>query len=160
MDITVIPFGNARVDEDSQTVNCQHGGGECDANTYELCAIEMVKHVADYLPFLVCNAKSLPAGFHAGPFSPDVFQECAIAAGIWWDALLACHDSPSMAWQVTLKASQATPDHQYVPYVLLNGSELPPDADFEAEVCKLYKQQGGSHPNCDDDSVAIRSLVS
>ena len=28
MDLTVIPFGNAHVDEESKTVKCQHGGGK------------------------------------------------------------------------------------------------------------------------------------
>jgi len=125
--------------------------GECDANTYELCAIEMVKHVEDYLPFLVCNAQSLPAGFHAGPFSPDIFKKCALASGIFWGALLACHDTASLAWQVNLKASQVTPQHEYVPYVMLNGSLMADSSDFFTEVCRLYKEQGGRHPKCHDN---------
>jgi len=28
MDVTVIPFGNAQVDEDAKTVKCQHGAGK------------------------------------------------------------------------------------------------------------------------------------
>ena len=28
MNVTVIPFGNAHVDEDTKTVQCQHGGGK------------------------------------------------------------------------------------------------------------------------------------
>ena len=111
MNVTVIPFGNAQIDEETETVRCQHGGGECDANTYELCAIAMVKHVEDYLPFLVCNAETLPAGFHTGPFDPSLFHACADKAGIWWQALLACHDTASLAWQVTLAAAKATPEH-------------------------------------------------
>ena len=111
----------------------------------------MVKHVEDYLPFLVCNAQSLPAGFHAGPFSPDLFKKCALASGIFWGALLACHDTASLAWQVNLKASQTTPKHDYVPYVMLNGSLMADDVDFQSEVCRLFKEQGGSHPKCPDD---------
>lgn len=32
MDLNVIPFGNARINEEHETVDCQHGAGECDAN--------------------------------------------------------------------------------------------------------------------------------
>ena len=155
MDARVIPFGNAAINEEAKTVKCQHGGGECDANTYELCAIEMVKHIEDYLPFLVCNAKSLPAGFRTGPFPPALFQACATEAGLWWEALLACHDTPSLAWQVTLKAAQDTPEHPYVPYVLLNGTPLADGADFYQEVCRLYKEQGGNHPKCEDQGLTV-----
>lgn len=151
MNLTVIPFGNAKIDKDAETVECQHGRGECDANTYELCAIEMTNHhVEDYLPFLVCNAKTLPSGFHAGPFDPKVFESCAHIAGLWWEALHVCHETPSLAWQVNLKASKASPDHPYVPYVLLNGSELAEGVDFKSEICRLYKEQGGSHPKCSE----------
>lgn len=151
MNITVIPFGNARIDETHETVTCQHGGGECDANLYELCAIAMVhQHVEDYLPFLVCNAQSLPAGFHTGPFAPEIFHACAMEAGLWWEALQACHDTPSLAWQVTLQAARATPAHKYVPYVLLNGDLLPDGVDFQTQVCKLYQQAGGHDPKCDE----------
>eukprot|EP00977_Amphora_coffeiformis_P002074 scaffold394_cov166-Amphora_coffeaeformis.AAC.6 len=160
MDVTVIPFGNAHVDEETKTVKCQHGGGECDANTYELCAIEMVKHPEDYLPFLVCNAQSLPAGFHTGPFSPDLFKKCALASGIFWGALLACHDTESLAWQVNLKASQATPQHEYVPYIMLNGTLMADGADFQTEVCRLYKEQGGCHPKCPDNDKTTTEIDS
>lgn len=160
MNVTVIPFGNARVDEQAQTIACQHGVAECDANTYELCAIEMVKHVEDYLPFLVCNAKSLPAGHKDDPFPASMFQECADQSGLWFEALQACHDSETMAWEVNWKAYQATPTHPYVPYVLVAGSELADGADFETEICRLYTAQGGKHPKCDEEKKGSASSLS
>ena len=147
MKITVIPFGNAQIDETSETVQCQHGGGECDANTYELCAIALTAgHVDDYLPFLVCNAQALPSGFRAGPFPPAFFEKCAGQAGLWWEALQMCHDS--LAWQVTQRAAHATPDHPYVPYVMVNGVALEDPSNLPREVCRLYQEAGGHSRKC------------
>jgi interferon gamma-inducible protein 30 len=152
MDLQVLPFGNAHIDEEHEIVKCQHGAGECDANTYELCAIALTNnHVEDYLPFLVCTASTLPAGFAAGPFDPRLFQACAIQASLWWGALQACHDTPSLAWEVNKKGAADTPSHPYVPYVLLNGEPMADGVDFKEEVCRLYQEQGFVYPPCQED---------
>jgi hypothetical protein len=148
MNVTVIPFGNARLNETAKTIQCQHGLAECDANTFELCAIEMFPHVEDYLPFLVCMAEKLPSGYHKDVLPQGMFQECAEKTGVWWDALLACHDTKRVAWKVNLDASLSTPTHPYVPYVLLNGTPLPDGADFHTEICRIYTRQGGTSKKC------------
>lgn len=150
MKLTVLPFGNGRVDEEAKKISCQHGLAECDANTYELCAIELVhNHAEDYLPFLVCTAQSLPAGYRDQAFATAKFRKCARKAGLWFEALEACHDSESMAWHVNWQAYRATPDHPYVPYVLVEGSEWDDrDADLATEICRLYEKRGGTHPKC------------
>jgi len=35
MNLTFVPYGNAKIDLDAKTVICQHGDAECDANTWE-----------------------------------------------------------------------------------------------------------------------------
>lgn len=159
MDLQVLPFGNAKIDQDHKVVKCQHGPGECDANTFELCAIALTNgHVEDYLPFLLCTARQLPPGFAAGPFDHHIFQACAVASNLWWEALLACHDTPSLAWQVTQKAAADTPEHPYVPYVLLNGEPMNDDVDFMEEVCRLYQEQGVEYPPCRKQSMTTKDV--
>jgi hypothetical protein len=69
---TVVPFGNAKLppddEEDSRTVTCQHGVGECDANTYEQCARYLYPDPAQHVPYLACLFSSLPMGRRDTPF--------------------------------------------------------------------------------------------
>ena len=92
MDLTVIPYGNALIDTTGQTVQCQHGEGECDANIYELCAIRAYPDPQQYVPFLECMAGQLTPGYRKEKYDPPKeFQECAATAHMFWPSIRDCH---------------------------------------------------------------------
>lgn len=147
MDLTIIPYGNALIDTENKTVQCQHGLGECDANTYELCVIESYPEPQAYVPFLTCMADKLTPGYRKDVFPPDGFQACAEENHMFWPSIAGCHCCHG--YEILAKAAQDTPKHDYVPWVEINGKVMDSDADFMATVCKAYKAQGGSVPECD-----------
>lgn len=146
--LELVPFGNSKLDETKETLACQHGDAECDANSWEQCAVEQVP-IDTQLEFFGCLEEALPMGHRDEDFEPKIFKECAEKAEIDFVALQACHDNPLRAWLLQVKYAHLTPDHQYVPWVNVDGKLIDPDKDdFMQEVCLAYRTKGGSHPAC------------
>jgi interferon gamma-inducible protein 30 len=157
MDVTLVPFGNARINETTKEVFCQHGPGECDANLYQECAIRIYPETRRHLPFLTCLDTVLPMGYHEKHFETKVFEQCANTTGLSFHRMKAtCHDIPHVAWNCISQAAKATPSYkQYVPWVELDGTHIDVD-DGElliTKICAAYKQAGGVDPVCDTFSL-------
>lgn len=151
MDLQYVPFGNARINETSKQVICQHGPGECDANLYQECAIALYPETQHYLPFVSCLDRVLPMGYHETTFETQLFEVCAEESGLPFHRIKACHDIPIVAWSLINKAAKATPSyHKYVPWVELDGTPIDVD-DGElliTKICAAYKKAGGLDPVC------------
>lgn len=163
IDLQLVPFGNAHIQDDG-SVLCQHGVGECDANVYELCGIDVNPDPKDYLPFIACLAKTLPKGSSDDPLDTELFEDCADSSNVWWSRIQVCHDTPETADRLVKQAAANTPDdHQYVPWVEIEGTNMDIETlDFKTEVCKAFIANGGSNPACDEivDKVQeVRALV-
>jgi len=66
-------------------------------------------------------------------------KHCASQANLDYDVLKKCYHSPE-SQSLQKKAAAMTPaDHQYVPWVLVNGKLSPSDGDnILQEVCEAY----------------------
>jgi interferon gamma-inducible protein 30 len=149
MDLKIVVFGNARIDLTAKTLQCQHGEAECDANSYDQCAVDMYPYPDRYLPYLTCLFNSLPMGKHIEPFSKAVFASCARHAALDAHAVQQCRDDPERVWELQKQAAAMNPSElDHVPWVELNGSYIDLDQDLLANVCQLYMESGGSHPAC------------
>ena len=176
VDFEWIPFGNAKLDEATQMVTCQHDVGECDANTWEQCAAFLYPQPNIYIPFFQCLEDVLPMGSATEPFDPNIFQNCSTTmmtttttttttnhsnsnfnsnsnSNIHFPDLAKCHDNPFLRWNLQRQAAYKTPkDHTYVPWIVINGKWLdiePSDRPpLLTAVCIEYAKQGGSHPAC------------
>lgn len=138
MDLTIVPYGNAQMASDG-TITCQHGEGECEGNMWESCAISHYPDVADHFAFVLCMET-------AGDNMLSHVKQCATGAGMDYDTLNECY-SGSEGTALQKAAAAATPDHPYVPYVIVNGKESPSGGDdLLAEVCSLY--QGAKPTSC------------
>mmetsp|Transcript_21401 Transcript_21401/g.30775 ORF Transcript_21401/g.30775 Transcript_21401/m.30775 type:complete len:146 (+) Transcript_21401:365-802(+) len=134
----MIPYGNALINTTAKTVECQHGAGECDANVWELCAVKWFPS-DQHLPFMECLTHSLPMGYHDEPFDPKIFEDCSEKAGLWFSRLKSCHDKD--AWAIQKDAADQTPDdHEYVPWVEINGSHIDEEkVDLVTAICDAYE---------------------
>jgi interferon, gamma-inducible protein 30 len=152
MDLQYVPFGNARINETTKQVICQHGPAECDANLYQECAIGVYPETQRHLPFMSCLDSVLPMGYHDEPFDTAVFETCANTTGLSFHRIKACHDIPQVAWSLITRAARATPSyHKYVPWVELDGAPIDVD-DGElliTKICAVFKKAGGWDPVCD-----------
>jgi len=134
MNLTFVPYGNAKIDLNAKTVSCQHGDVECSGNSYEQCAIEAYPDAADYLPFVGCLASAGSAKMHLD----QTFEDCANGASLDFGKIKACHDDVGKAWELQVKYSELTPaDHQWTPWVVVDGT-LYEDGEFIDVVCEAY----------------------
>ena len=101
MNLTFVPYGNTKIDLDTQTVTCQHGEEECSANTYEQCAIYKNPATADHLPFINCLASKNSALLNLD----STFEKCAEKASLDFYQIKACHDDEDLAWQLQRQVS-------------------------------------------------------
>jgi interferon gamma-inducible protein 30 len=160
IDLKVVVFGNARIDLANKTVQCQHGEAECDANSYDQCAVDIYSYPDRYLPYVTCLFNSLPMGKHSEPFSKAVFASCAQYAALDAHALQACRDDPERVWELQKQAAAMNPSElNHVPWVELNGEYMDLEQDLLTSVCKIYTESGGSHPACDSHTEAGSVLV-
>jgi len=132
VNLTLVPFGNAKLS--GNKVTCQHGEQECQGNSWEQCAISEYPDAADYFPFYLCMEK-------AADKMLNQVQKCASSAKLDYSKLSACYNNKAQALALQKKAAADTPsDHQYVPWVLINGKKSKSDGDkILKEVCKAYK---------------------
>lgn len=133
IDLTMIPFGNAKFSFNNKMVICQHGNQECEGNRWELCAIKEYPSASDYFPFYLCMEK-------AADKMLDNVQKCATEAKMDYSKLSSCYADDSKSLELEKAAHAATPaDHKYVPWVLVDGKHSPSDGkQLLSEVCKAY----------------------
>jgi hypothetical protein len=85
------------------------------------------------LPFIQCMEE------HEG--DPTFAEACytstlATSSGVSWDTILTC--SSDEADEVQAAAALATPTHDYVPWVLVDGTLLEHTDLLQATICKDY----------------------
>ena len=87
IDLEIIPFGNSRIVPDvvdqkqqqqqqQRRVLCQHGEAECDANSWQQCAVDQYP-ATSYIDFFDCLEDILPMGHREEPFDESIFEKCA-----------------------------------------------------------------------------------
>lgn len=133
MNLTIVPFGNAKKNPFSPTYQCQHGKQECEGNRWEQCAIAHYPNTTQHLQFYVCMETA------ADSMLKHV-KSCAKAAGMDYSVLSTCYNGPESA-KLQAAAAAATPsDHQYVPWIVINGKNCLQGCDgFVKKVCRAYK---------------------
>jgi len=136
MNLTVLPFGNAKETQSSNgswVFSCQHGADECTANLIETCAIAMYTNQNEWFPFFTCMEGS-DDPTTAGP-------SCASQASLDWSKINGCVTS-SVGNQVEHSVALATKalKIQYTPWTVVNGKHLPDEISDQLlqYVCDAY----------------------
>mmetsp|Transcript_26363 Transcript_26363/g.63577 ORF Transcript_26363/g.63577 Transcript_26363/m.63577 type:complete len:143 (-) Transcript_26363:508-936(-) len=116
----------------SGEVTCQHGEEECEGNRWEQCAIAHYPDATEYFPFYYCMESH-------GDNMLDHVKDCASTSNMDYSILEKCFNSAESQELQKQAAGQTPSDHQYVPWVLINGKKSPSDGDdILAEVCNAY----------------------
>ena len=159
INLSIVLFGNSRLDEGTRTVTCQHGEAECDANVWERCAVEY-EDASVYVWFIGCLKTSLPMGLRWEVTDESVFRNCTesssfLSASVDFRKLKECHDDPALRYRLQVKHAKLTPEHDYVPLVLIDGKKFDVDSqDLIENICNIYTANSGYHPSC--VSVVVR----
>lgn len=85
MNLTILPFGKAHVDNVSAPVphfTCQHGSNECMGNMIETCVVHVVKKQMTVVKILACMSES---------YQPHLAgQRCVEGTGVKWSEIQEC----------------------------------------------------------------------
>lgn len=144
--LTLVPYGNAeeRRSGDKWVFECQHGPKECQGNLIETCAIALLKNISVSFPFIHCFEENTEKSEDPQPAA--IAEKCAKSLGIDYSPIETCVSGPqgnSLEHQMAMKTNALKPQHQYVPWVTLNGKHTE-KLQREAEnnllklVCKYY----------------------
>lgn len=100
----------------------------------------------DVMDFMQCLEDRLPMGHADTPFDENMFLDCTQET---LDAVVlkSCHDNPYMQWKMQEKYAQATPEHDYVPWIVVNGRKIDEATEDLLEVvCREYVNQHSVTP--------------
>lgn len=118
MDLTVIPYGNAKETYDGQkyVFTCQHGEPECLGNMIQACLLNLTKSKA--LNIIFCMEAATDVVQAAKPcvdlYAPELSKE----------KLLSCVKGDvgnQLMHQNALKTNALKPPHTFVPWIIVNG---------------------------------------
>lgn len=139
-DIKLYPYGNADEQKvgDKWEFQCQHGKKECVMNLYETCALHLLSHPRQFMPFINC-VEEQP--------TPQNAEKCAENLQIDWNPIANCYNSSEgnfLQHQMAMATDALKPKHQYVPWIVVNGKhteEMQTDAqtDLIDFICTTYQ---------------------
>jgi interferon gamma-inducible protein 30 len=136
VDFKLIPYGNAMTFP-GDVVKCQHGPKECTGNMIENCAIDQMSY-SNSLQFIYCMETAL-MNQTEGKEDPEAASHSCFAKQSWGvseDELKTCYTGPQGALLVKAAAAETDKDHDYVPWVDLNGAHSKgAEMNLKATVC-------------------------
>ena len=148
-DIKLYPYGNAKEskDGDKWKFECQHGKGECQMNLIETCALHLMSHPHQFMPFINCVEKNA---------TMKNAQKCAESLQVEWGPISQCYSGSEgnfLEHQLAQKTEALKPQHQYVPWIVVDGKhteQMQTDAQTSLEefICTNYK--GTAPKECKD----------
>jgi interferon gamma-inducible protein 30 len=150
-DLEMVPYGNAKEDQRANGIwnfTCQHGPLECVGNLHEACMISLTPNITITFPIIECAESSNQ--FETDPAS--ALRSCAKRFAYNYDPVDACVNGPAgnnYQHQMAVKTGNLNPPHQFVPWIIVNGSHDYQDqaeSNLLAVVCHLYT--GTKPPAC------------
>ena len=131
INVTVVPYGNARYDESTDTYTCQHGPEECYLNRVQNCLAYYSSHDLDkYWPFFKCSDQVVSNNYpNINGISKTVMTSCAnTLPGLLTPDILDSCATGGLGDALYEKARLATealnPPHTFVPWVVIDGQAL------------------------------------
>eukprot|EP00933_Yihiella_yeosuensis_P006487 TRINITY_DN111188_c0_g1_i1.p1 TRINITY_DN111188_c0_g1~~TRINITY_DN111188_c0_g1_i1.p1 ORF type:complete len:308 (+),score=75.55 TRINITY_DN111188_c0_g1_i1:59-925(+) len=117
---------------------CQHGEAECLGNRYIACAKQTTKDFQKHMPFVECFEKGYENNKTKKELE-DVAKTCtSTVKDMPFAKLSECFNGKEGDKAIAAEAA-ATPEHQWVPHVLLNGQALTETDTLLRSVCKEVK---------------------
>jgi len=138
-----VAYGNTKYDSATDTFTCQHGAGECESDALELCNQYLISGDINSIntgdtsmaawPFTLCMEEATGDPNAA----PGCYAAHAVNSSIPYSAIADCATNQFNVVQTA--AMKATPsDHQYVPWVLIDGEVLDNTNQLVTAICAAY----------------------
>ncbi|CAN0879666.1 Gamma-interferon-responsive lysosomal thiol protein [Linum grandiflorum] len=132
VNLKLIPWGNARIaGTKNNTVVCQNGPDECELNTVQACAIDVLHNVDKTYGLISCMELFVLVGQHQD------WPQCFQTLGLSNKEILKCSNSTN-GTKLDILHSQETaslvPPHTFVPWVVVNKQSIGEVLTFDPKV--------------------------
>lgn len=137
VDLNLVPWGNAKIKGNNNTVVCQHGPYECLLNTVEACAIDIWPELSKHFPFIYCIENLVYERKYLQ------WESCFEKLDLDPQPVTDCYTSDygkELELQYAAETDALQPPHKYVPWVVVDGQPIYEDYEnFLSYICKAYK---------------------
>ncbi|ONI03800.1 hypothetical protein PRUPE_6G283100 [Prunus persica] len=140
VNLRLVPYGNAHIQEPDNTIVCQHGPDECYLNSIQACAINSRPDVKQHFKLIHCVENQTIEGKQS---KEEGWKSCCQKLRMNQKPVQDCYDSGlerKLILQYANETNHLVPHHTYIPWVVVNNQPLYDDyQNFVSYVCKAYK---------------------
>ncbi|KAL5742476.1 hypothetical protein ACOSP7_029208 [Xanthoceras sorbifolium] len=145
VNLRLVPWGNAKVEEPNNTIICQHNEDECYFNTIEACAINAWPDLKTHFDFIDC-LESQTSGERIHD-KEKMWRSCCQKLKLSEKPIQDCYSSglgKTLELQYGEETNRLKPPHKYVPWLTMTANQTVIEdlVHYTKYVCEAYK---GSH---------------
>ena len=140
----MVAYGNTKYDSATDTFTCQHGSGECQSDALELCNQYLIDGNMDSIQTGSTSMAAYPFNLCMEDASGDPTKAASCFAStasanstVTFQQVSDCAANDFNS--ITQAGMKATPsDHQYVPWVLVDGAVVDNTNALVQSICAAY----------------------
>ncbi|WVZ16868.1 hypothetical protein V8G54_009850 [Vigna mungo] len=137
MNLRLVPWANAHINNTNSSISCQNGPDECELNSLESCALNLWHEVDIQYELINCFE------FLAFKGTINTWKECLDQLGLPKELLLKCFNmgnGTQLGKTYINEIAHLSPSPSFVPWVVVNNQPVGKDyANFTHYVCKAYR---------------------
>ena len=142
VDLKMVAYGNTK--QSGDTFTCQHGSGECESDALELClqykisgdinSINSGDTTKQALPFILCmeEAEGDPTK------GASCYSQSMTNSTLAYSTISDCATNDFNTVQAAAEKATAPTNHQYVPWVLVDGELVDNTNALLKSICDAY----------------------
>lgn len=138
VNLQLVPWANAYVNNTNKSISCQNGPDECELNSLESCALNLWSKVDIQYQFVNCFEFLAIKGT-----IKEWKEECLNQLGLPKEPFLNCFNmgnGTELGKTYINQIAQLDPPPSFVPWVVVNNQPVEKDyANFAHYVCKTYR---------------------
>ncbi|KAG5092358.1 hypothetical protein AAZX31_18G186500 [Glycine max] len=137
VNLQLVPWANAYVDKTNHSIVCQNGPDECELNSLEACALNVLNDVNKHYALIYCFEFLAIEGRHKN------WQDCFSQLDLPEEPILSCYNrgnGTELGQKSINETALLYAPHEFLPWVMVNNQSIGKEYEnFSRYVCEAYK---------------------
>nr|KYP35020.1 Gamma-interferon-inducible lysosomal thiol reductase [Cajanus cajan] len=137
VNLQLVPWANAYVDKTNHSIICQNGPDECELNSLEACALNVLNDVNKHYALIYCFEFLAIEGRHKN------WQDCFTELELPKEPILNCYNTGNGTEIGQKYINEAAPlytPYEVLPWVVVNNQSIGKEYEnFTRYVCEAYR---------------------